>query len=149
MNLVIVESPAKCRKLESYLGKDFRVVASMGHFRDLPSKGMGLDMQTLEPRYEILKPDVVDRLLKECRGKTTVYLCTDPDREGEAISWHLTQVLPKGLEYKRATFQEITPKAVQAAIANPKELRMELVNAQQTRRILDRLVGYSLSPVLW
>lgn len=148
-NLVIVESPAKCKKIESYLGPDFRVVASMGHFRDLPQKGLGIDMDTMEGHYTISKQDVVDRLNNLAKNVESVYLCTDPDREGEAISWHLKEVLPQDKKFLRATFQEITKKAVQKAISNPIYLNDNLVNAQKARRILDRLVGYKISPALW
>ena len=149
MDLVIVESPAKTRKIRDFLGSEFRVTACMGHFRDLPARGLGVDLDTLEATYEIHKQDVVDRLLEEGRDVRRVYLCTDPDREGEAIAWHIMQVLGPEREYRRATFQEITRKAVLAAVENPGLLRGELVRAQQARRILDRLVGYRLSPALW
>jgi len=148
-NLVIVESPAKCKKIESYLGPDFRVVASMGHFRDLPQKGLGIEMTSMEGDYVISKPDVVARLLQQAKDVDNIYLCTDPDREGEAISWHLREVLPKDKHYLRAKFQEITKKAVTKAIQAPIGLNENLVNAQKARRILDRLVGYKISPALW
>lgn len=149
MNLVIVESPSKCRKIEGFLGSDFRVVASMGHFRDLPAKGFGMDLETMEPTYTITKPEVSERLAPLIERAEKVYLCTDPDREGEAIAWHLTHLLPDDKPRLRATFQEITQKAVRQAIDNPGELRMPMVDAQQARRMLDRLVGYKLSPELW
>ncbi|MBF0197436.1 MAG: type I DNA topoisomerase [Planctomycetes bacterium] len=149
LNLVIVESPAKCGKLTQFLGKDFRVVASMGHFRDLPPKGMGVDLSTMEPSYVISKEDVVKRLVADAKKANVIYLCTDPDREGEAISWHLKNVLPQDKEFRRATFQEITKKAVVAAVANYGQINEDLANAQQARRILDRVVGYKLSPELW
>ena len=149
MNLVIVESPAKCKKLESFLGKGFRVVASMGHFRDLPTKNLGLDLNTMEPEYVISKPDVVKRLQNEGKKAEIIYLCTDPDREGEAISWHLKSIFPESLEFRRATFQEITKKAVIKAVENYGQINQALADAQQARRILDRLVGYKLSPELW
>jgi DNA topoisomerase I len=149
LNLVIVESPAKIKKLESFLGRDFRVVASMGHFRDLPPKGLGVDVDTMDPEYVISKPDVVKRLKNEAKNAKIVYLCTDPDREGEAISWHLQSIFPKGMEFRRATFQEITKKAVLKAIDSYGTVNNDLADAQQARRILDRLVGYKLSPELW
>lgn len=148
-NLVIVESPAKCKKIESYLGSDFRVIASMGHFRDLPQKGLGIDMNTMEGQYTISKQDVVERINAQAKNAESIYLCTDPDREGEAISWHIKEVLPREKTYYRAKFQEITKKAVTKAISNPVELNDALVNAQKARRILDRLVGYKISPALW
>jgi DNA topoisomerase-1 len=149
MNLVVVESPAKIKKLESFLGKDYRVVASMGHFRDLPPKGLGIDLNTMEPEYVISKPEVVTRLKREAKNAKIIYLCTDPDREGEAISWHLKCIFPKATEFRRATFQEITKKAVLKAIQSYGEINIDLADAQQARRILDRLVGYKLSPELW
>ena len=144
MNLVIVESPSKCRKIEGFLGSDFRVVASMGHFRDLPAKGFGMDLETMEPTYTITKPEVSERLAPLIERAEKVYLCTDPDREGEAIAWHLTHLLPDDKPRLRATFQEITQKAVRQAIDNPGELRMPMVDAQQARRIIDKLVGFEI-----
>lgn len=149
MHLVIVESPGKCKKLSQFLGKDYRVVASVGHFRDLPIKGLGLQLDTMDAEYVISKKDVVERLKKEAKHSDIIYLCTDPDREGEAISWHLKQVLPQDKIYRRATFQEVTKKAVLKAIENYGDIHQDLTNAQQARRILDRLVGYKLSPELW
>ncbi len=153
MNLVIVESPTKARKLKTYLGIGFQVEASVGHIRDLPKKKMGVDIENdFKPTYEVNpdKKDVISTLRKEAKTAKIIYLATDPDREGEAIAWHITHVLDgKNLNFKRATFHEITKSAVQAAIANPGELNMDLVDAQQARRIVDRLVGYEVSPVLW
>lgn len=154
MNLVIVESPTKARKLRSYLGDDYRVEASVGHIRDLPRKEIGVDTEhNFEPKYEIStdKKKVISTLKSEAKNADIVYLATDPDREGEAISWHLTYVLKdiKKEKFKRATFHEITKQAVQKAIDNPSEINMDLVNAQQARRVVDRLVGYEVSPVLW
>jgi len=153
MNLVIVESPTKARKLRSYLGNDFQVEASVGHIRDLPKKKMGVDIDhNFQPTYEVNpdKKDVISTLRKEAKSAKIIYLATDPDREGEAIAWHITHVLDGNKpNFKRATFHEITKSAVQAAIENPGELNMDLVNAQQARRIVDRLVGYEVSPVLW
>jgi DNA topoisomerase-1 len=149
MKLVVVESPAKCRKIEGFLGKDFRVVASNGHFRDLPSKGLGLRLDTMEAEYVITKDDVAQRLKNLAHRADEVFLATDPDREGEAISWHIAEILPAGKPLQRATFQEITKKAVTRAIQSPSELNLGLVDAQRARRILDRIVGYKLSPELW
>ncbi|MCB9801349.1 MAG: type I DNA topoisomerase [Pseudomonadales bacterium] len=157
MQLVIVESPTKARKLSGYLGKDFRVEASVGHIRDLPKSGLGVDEDTLEPTYEVNadKKKVLTKLKNEAKNADIIYLATDPDREGEAIAWHIKHLLTedkelgKKIEYRRATFHEITKSAVTAAIEKPTTLNMDLVDAQQARRVLDRLVGYKVSPVLW
>ncbi|MEX0895575.1 MAG: type I DNA topoisomerase [Patescibacteria group bacterium] len=157
MNLVIVESPTKARKLRDYLGKQYHVEASVGHIRDLPKKTMGIDTENnFEPSYEISedKKKVISALKKAAKGATVIYLATDPDREGEAIAWHITYALsndkkPDMSLYKRATFHEITKAAVQKAIDTPGEIKMDLVHAQQARRVVDRLVGYEVSPVLW
>ncbi len=154
MNLVIVESPTKARKLRGYLGDEYVVEASVGHIRDLPRKEMGVEIdKNFSPKYEVSddKKKVISTLKKQASGASIVYLATDPDREGEAIAWHLTHVL-KDIQkdkFKRATFHEITKQAVQHAISHPTELKMDLVNAQQARRVVDRLVGYEVSPVLW
>ena len=152
-SLVIVESPAKAKTIEKYLGKDYEVRASMGHLRDLPKSKLGVDVERdFEPVYEPIKgkEDLI-RDLKKAAGKAdTVYLATDPDREGEAISWHLKQLLNlPDQKARRVTFHEITKNVVRAAIQAPREIDSDLVDAQQTRRILDRLVGYKLSPLLW
>jgi DNA topoisomerase-1 len=151
--LVIVESPAKAATIEKYLGKDFTVVASYGHIRDLPKSGMAIDVEkNFEPSYEI-SPDKKKRvaeLRKLAKTATTVWLASDDDREGEAIAWHLAKVL--GLDpdkAKRIVFHEITKTAILAAIEKPRTINEHLVDAQQARRVLDRLVGYELSPVLW
>jgi DNA topoisomerase-1 len=154
MNLVIVESPTKARKLRGYLGDNYVVEASVGHIRDLPRKEIGVDVEkNFEPKYEISadKKKVITALKNGAKSADIIYLATDPDREGEAISWHLTYVLKdiKKEKFKRATFHEITKQAVQHAIDNPSEINMDLVNAQQARRVVDRLVGYEVSPVLW
>lgn len=154
MNLVIVESPTKARKLKGYLGSNFAIEASVGHIRDLPKKSMGVDVEhNFQPEYEVStdKKKVITTLKKLAKTADTIYLATDPDREGEAISWHIKHVLEKEPEskFKRATFHEITKSAVQHAIDHPTELNMDLVNAQQARRVVDRLVGYEVSPVLW
>jgi DNA topoisomerase-1 len=150
-NLVIVESPAKAKTIEGYLGKDFIVKSSFGHIRDLPDKGMGIDIEKdFEPTYQI-SPDkvkVVNELKKEAKDKE-VWLATDDDREGEAISWHLKEALGLKPDTKRIVFREITKNAINKAIETPRTIDLDLVNAQQARRILDRLVGFQLSPVLW
>ncbi len=151
-NLVIVESPAKAKTIEKFLGKDFKVMSSYGHIRDLKKREMSVDVDTLEPEYEI--PDEKQKLVKELRASANkadkVWLASDEDREGEAISWHLCEVL--GLDEEktsRIVFHEITKPAILEAIEHPRRLDMNLVNAQQARRVLDRLVGFKLSPVLW
>lgn len=155
MNLVIVESPTKAKALRGFLGRGYRVLASMGHVRDLPPKKLGVDVDRgFRPTYHLRKGarKVLKRLREAAGEAATVTLATDPDREGEAIAWHVTQVLRKELKGKqvtRATFHEITPGAVKTALSAPGRLDMNLVNAQQARRILDRLVGYQVSPVLW
>lgn len=154
MNLVIVESPTKARKLRSYLSNDYVIEASVGHIRDLPKGKMGVDVEhNFEPTYEISedKKKVITLLKKSAKTADIIYLATDPDREGEAIAWHLSQSLGdiKKEKFKRATFHEITKSAVLDAINNPSQLKMDLVDAQQARRVVDRLVGYEVSPVLW
>ncbi len=152
-NLVIVESPAKAKTIEKYLGKDYKVVASMGHLRDLPKSTLGIDIENnFEPKYIPVKDhgDVIKSLKALVKESDIVYLATDPDREGEAISWHLKELL--NLEDERArrvTFNEITKKVVQNSIENPRAIDQDLVDAQQARRLLDRIVGYKLSPLLW
>ena len=151
-NLVIVESPAKAKTIGKYLGPDFEVKASMGHIRDLPKSKLGVDVTTFEPDYENIKDkaDVIKDLRKSAKASDKVYLATDPDREGEAISWHLQSVLGVPKEKTcRVTFNEITQKVVKESIANPREIDQDLVDAQQARRVLDRIVGYELSPLLW
>ncbi|MBK7096021.1 MAG: type I DNA topoisomerase [Saprospiraceae bacterium] len=152
-NLLIVESPAKAKTIEKILGKDFKVKSSFGHIRDLPGQELGVDVENMfEPVY-IVTPDktkVVAELKKEVKASETVWLATDEDREGEAISWHLSEVLNLDKNTtKRITFREITKTAVKKAIENPRTIDMNLVNAQQARRILDRLVGFELSQLLW
>jgi len=153
-NLVIVESPAKAKTIEGFLGKDFIVKSSIGHIRDLPKKGgMAIDIDNgFEPRYEITpdKKAVVSELKKLSDKSETVWLATDEDREGEAIAWHLIEALKLDeSKIKRIVFNEITKAAITKAVDNPRELDIQLVNAQQARRVLDRLVGFELSPVLW
>ncbi len=152
-NLVIVESPAKARTIEKYLGPDYHVVASMGHLRDLPKSTMGVDIENnFEPNYQPVKgrEEVIEELRKKAKSSDLVYLATDPDREGEAISWHLKELLELPDERaKRITFNEITKKVVNDSVASPRAIDQDLVDAQQARRILDRIVGYELSPLLW
>lgn len=151
-NLVIVESPAKAKTIEKFLGKDYKVLSSYGHIRDLKKKEISIDLDTLVPDYEIPddKKRLVSELRKSAKAAKKVWLASDEDREGEAISWHLCEVL--GLDEKntnRIVFHEITEPAIKKAIENPRHIDMNLVNAQQARRVLDRLVGFKLSPVLW
>ena len=152
-NLVIVESPAKAKTIEKFLGKEYTVKSSFGHIRDLSKKELGIDISNnFEPHYEIPadKKKVVGELDKLAKSAKTVWLASDEDREGEAIAWHLAQVL--GLDpktTKRIVFHEITKNAILHAVENPRSINMDLVNAQQARRVLDRLVGFELSPVLW
>ncbi len=152
-SLVIVESPAKAKTIGKYLGKDFEVKACMGHLRDLPKSVLGVDLEhDFEPVYKPIKgkEDIISDLKKSAKAADTVYLATDPDREGEAISWHLKQLLDLPDEKaQRVTFNEITKKVVQESIQEPREIDQDLVDAQQARRILDRIVGYELSPLLW
>ena len=152
-SLVIVESPAKAKTIGKYLGKDFTVKACMGHLRDLPKSKTGVDVENdFEPIYKPIKgkEEIISDLKKSAKAADTVYLATDPDREGEAISWHLKQLLNLPDEKtKRVTFNEITKKVVQESIRQPRDIDQNLVDAQQARRILDRLVGYELSPLLW
>ncbi|MGQ9614664.1 type I DNA topoisomerase [Chloroflexus sp.] len=150
--VVIVESPAKARTIQKYLGKGYKVASSMGHVRDLPKSGLAIDIEhDFAPSYEIVKPKVVSELSQALRNAEAVYLATDPDREGEAIAWHITQAvkLSKKTPVYRVVFQEITRNAVQQALQQPRQINQSLVEAQQARRVLDRLVGYQLSPLLW
>ena len=152
-NLVIVESPAKAKTIEGFLGKDFKVLSSFGHIRDLSHKDMGVDISSgFIPNYEIStdKKDTVKALKKEVKSSEVVWLATDEDREGEAIAWHLLETLGlKNKETKRIVFHEITKSAITKAVENPRDIDYNLVNAQQARRVLDRLVGFELSPILW
>jgi DNA topoisomerase-1 len=164
MNLVIVESPTKARKLTAYLGKDFKVEASVGHVRDLPKKSLGVDVEhDYKPEYEVSddKQKVVANLRKLAKDADKIYLAMDPDREGEAIAWHIkyllqhdkngkkTKVTKESSDFLRATFNQITKSAVLSSIEKPGKINIDLVDAQQARRVLDRLVGYKVSPVLW
>ena len=152
-DLVIVESPTKARTVGRFLGKNYTVLASMGHVRDLPSKKLGVEVdQGFKPTYVVPtdKKKVIKQLKAALKDASTVYLATDPDREGEAISWHLVEAADLGKQpLRRVVFHEITPAAIKEAFDNPRELDLDLVNAQQARRILDRLLGYQLSPLLW
>ncbi len=152
-NLVIVESPAKAKTIEGYLGKDYTVASSYGHVRDLPKDNNAIDIKNgYKPTYIVSadKKEVIKKLQALVKDAETVYLASDDDREGEAISWHLNEVLKlKDAHTKRIVFREITKNAILKAIDNPRKIDIDLVNAQQARRVLDRLVGFELSPVLW
>src|SRR5688500_8315077 len=159
-NLVIVESPAKAKTINKYLGSDYKVLASIGHIKDLPTKELGVDIENnFEPMYEVI-PDIKKRnnkktvsdLKKAAKEADTIYLAADPDREGEAICQHLAEEIVTKKPVKQAfrvMFNEITKKAIQEAFKIPKQVNQDLVDAQQARRILDRLVGYKVSPILW
>src|SRR3989442_1655263 len=151
-NLVVVESPTKARTLERMLGQDYKVEASFGHIRDLPKSKMGVNLKTFVPEYIV--PDDSEKhartLRREAKAADHVWLATDLDREGEAIAWHLADIIkvPKS-KLRRVTFHEITPAAIEEAFKHPREIDQDLVNAQQARRVVDRLVGYTMSPLLW
>jgi DNA topoisomerase-1 len=150
--LIIVESPAKANTIKKFLGGNTKVIASMGHIRDLPKSKLGIDEKTLEPEYINIrgKGDLIKSLKKDAKDAKKVYLATDPDREGEAIAWHLANILSINEdEICRVTFNEITKNAVKEAIQKPRKIDMDLTDAQQARRVLDRIVGYKISPVLW
>ena len=151
--LVIVESPAKVKTIKKFLGSNYEVMASNGHVRDLPKSQLGIDVEhDFEPKYITIrgKGDILAALRKAAKKADKVYLATDPDREGEAISWHLSNALKLDeKKMRRITFNEITKTAVKASIKQARDIKMDLVDAQQTRRILDRMVGYEISPVLW
>src|SRR5499426_277292 len=152
-NLVIVESPAKAKTLERYLGRDFQVKASVGHIVDLPKSKLGVDIKkNFTPDFHVIqsKKKVIEDLKKAAKGKENIYLASDPDREGEAIAWHIAdQVAKNHKRVHRVLINEITRRAVQEAIANPLKLDRNKFDAQVARRILDRLVGYEISPILW
>lgn len=152
-NLVIVESPAKAKTIKKYLGRDYEVVASMGHVRDLPKSTLGVDLENnFEPKYINIRKqsDTIKQLKASAKGKAKIYLATDPDREGEAISWHLAHLLNVDLSLpNRVTFNEITKTGVKSGMKEPRTVDLNLVNSQQARRIVDRIVGYKLSPFLW
>ncbi len=150
MHLVIVESPTKARTLQGFLGSKYKVLSSFGHVRDLPAKKLSIDIENdFKPKYAIIprSKKIITELKKEIKNKNVI-LATDEDREGEAIAYHLTQAL-KLEKPQRIVFHEITKKAIEQALKNPRSIDMNLVDAQQARRILDRLVGYKLSPLLW
>ena len=152
-NLVIVESPSKAKTIGKFLGSKYKVVASVGHVRDLPKSKLGINIENdFEPEYISIrgKGDLIKELKKEAKAADKIYLATDPDREGEAISWHLAYLL--GIDENepcRIVFNEITKNAIQGAVKNPRPIDIKLVDAQQARRVLDRLVGYQISPILW
>ncbi|MFO7153848.1 MAG: toprim domain-containing protein, partial [Caldicoprobacter oshimai] len=152
-DLVIVESPAKARTIKKFLGSKYKVEASMGHVRDLPKSELGVDIENdFEPRYITIrgKGEIISRLKKEAQNAEKIYLATDPDREGEAISWHLAHLLDIDPNSTcRIEFHEITQQAIKNAIKHPRAINMCLVDAQQARRVLDRVVGYMISPLLW
>ncbi|MDP7525635.1 MAG: DNA topoisomerase, partial [Dehalococcoidales bacterium] len=152
-SLVIVESPAKARTLARILGNQYNLKASLGHVRDLPRSKLGVDVKNeFLPSYVVprTKSKIAKELREAAKEVSTIYLATDPDREGEAISWHLMNVIKSGKkEYRRVIFHEITEEAIKDAFKHPRSIDMQLVDAQQARRVLDRLVGYKLSPLLW
>ena len=152
-HLVVVESPAKCKTISKYLGKDYSVRATMGHIIDLPEKELGIDIEKdFKPKYTVAKGKrkVIRALKDEAARCEDVFLAPDPDREGEAIAWHVAQSIEKENSHiRRVQFNEITKRAVLAAFDNPREIDRNKVDAQQARRILDRIVGYQVSPVLW
>ena len=151
--LIIVESPAKANTIKKFLGGNTKVVASMGHIRDLPKSKMGINIEKdFEPEYINIrgKASLINSLKKDAKDAKKVYIATDPDREGEAIAWHLAYIL--GIDPEsicRVTFNEITKEAVKNGINNPRKIDLNLTNAQQARRVLDRIVGYKISPILW
>ena len=152
-NLVIVESPAKAKTIKKYLGSGYEVMASMGHIRDLPKSKLGIDFENgFLPQYQSMadKKDIIKKLKAEAQKSDMVYLATDPDREGEAISWHLASILGLSLEEEnRVTFDEITGSGIKSGMDSPRKIDINLVDAQQARRVLDRIVGYKISPFLW
>src|SRR5678816_4231654 len=156
-SLVIVESPSKAKTINKYLGREFTVLASVGHIKDLPKKGLGVDVDNdFAPTYEIMpgKEKVVKQIKDAAKDAETVYVATDPDREGEAIGYHIAEVVKSGRGQAkkpiyRVLFNEITKSAIQEAFKNPGQIDNRLVDAQQARRVLDRLVGYQVSPLLW
>src|ERR671918_2731866 len=152
--LVVVESPAKAKTINKYLGRNYKVVASMGHVRDLPKSKLGVDIEEgFEPSYEVIasRKKVLKELKDEARKATTIFMATDPDREGEAIGWHLAEELGAGNRKKirRLMFNEITKRGILSALEHPTTINKQMVDAQQARRVLDRLVGYKISPLLW
>ena len=152
-NLIIVESPAKVKTIKKFLGSSYDVEASGGHVRDLPKSQLGIDVEhDYEPKYITIrgKGDVLANLRKKAKKANKIYLATDPDREGEAIAWHLQEALHLEVKtVRRNSFNEITKNAVKDSLKSPRDLDLNLVDAQQTRRMLDRMVGYTISPLLW
>ncbi|MEI6057046.1 MAG: toprim domain-containing protein, partial [Lentisphaerota bacterium] len=151
-NLVIVESPTKARTIAPMLGKDYTLIASMGHIRDLPESSLGIDVKNnFKPEYVTSKAATVKALTAAAEGATKIFLATDPDREGEAISWHIKEILSKKSKapFYRVEFHEITKSAIKRAFEETREVNQDLVDSQQARRLLDRLVGYQVSPLLW
>ena len=152
-SLVVVESPAKAKTINKYLGRDYKVVASMGHIRDLPKSKLGVDVDNdFEEQYEgiLSRKKVIKELKDAAKLATDIYVATDPDREGEAIGWHIAQELGgKKRKIHRLMFNEITKKAILEAFKHPKKIDVRMVDAQRARRVLDRLVGYKISPLLW
>ena len=151
MDLIIVESPHKAKTISKYLGRQYTVMASGGHIRDLPEHRMGIDIEhNFKPEYVITesKKNIIESMRKAIGKADKVYLASDPDREGEAISWHISQVFKLADNDIRIEFNEISKKAVLAALQHPRKINLNLVNAQQARRVLDRLVGYEVSPIL-
>src|SRR5918994_278320 len=152
--LVVVESPAKAKTINKYLGKDYKAVASMGHVRDLPKSKLGVDIEDgFEPSYEVIasRKKVLKELKDAAKDADTIFVATDPDREGEAIGWHLAEELggTNKKKIRRLMFNEITKKGVLSALEHPTDINKQMVDAQQARRVLDRLVGYKISPLLW
>src|SRR5687768_2766393 len=151
--LVVVESPAKAKTINKYLGSEYTLIVAMGHIRDLPTSKLGVDVDNdFEETYESLasRKKIIKELKDAAKDATDIYVATDPDREGEAIGWHITQELAgKKRKFHRLTFNEITKKAVQEALNHPRAIDVKMVAAQRARRVLDRLVGYKLSPLLW
>src|SRR5215212_7645110 len=153
-SLVVVESPAKAKTINKYLGRNYKVIASMGHVRDLPKSKLGVDIEEdFEPSYEVIasRKKVLKELKDAAKESDDIFIATDPDREGEAIGWHLAEELGAGNRKKiqRLMFNEITKKGVLAALEHPTKINKQMVDAQQARRVLDRLVGYKISPILW
>ena len=153
-SLVVVESPAKAKTINKYLGRNYKVVASMGHVRDLPKSKLGVDIEEgFEPSYEVIasRKKLLKELKDAAKDAETIFVATDPDREGEAIGWHLAEELGTGNRKKirRLMFNEITKKGILEALNHPTEINKQMVDAQQARRVLDRLVGYKISPILW
>ena len=151
-SLIIVESPSKARTIERYLRKEYRIEASNGHIKDLPAKKFGVDVtDTFKAEYVVMpgKAKIIKKLKERAAKVENIYLATDPDREGEAIAWHIaTEVSGSGKNTRRVLFNEITPEGLKEGMANPRDVNMNLVNAQITRRIIDRIVGYTVSPFL-